>query len=95
MGWVDTARWRRARFGLVNQATGLQAQGAIGASRRLGRMRHHEDGSASRMGFLAQQVQRALRRLRIEIAGRLIGQDELRSVDECPCQRNPLLLTPR
>ena len=82
-------------MGLVNQTIRLEAKGAISASRCLSGMRDHQDGGSSRSRFLAQQVQSALCCMWIEIPGRLIGQHQLRTMDQRPRQSDALLLAPR
>ena len=42
-----------------------------------------------------EQVLNRLARLRIEVAGRFIGEEDAGAVDEGPCERHPLLLAAR
>jgi len=41
----------------------------------------------------AKELQNGLRSFRVEVAGGLVCCDDLRVVRECPCDRDPLLLT--
>jgi hypothetical protein len=54
-------------------------------------MGHHHDGSSLRVKFL-QEADDLLTGLWVEVARRLVGQDDRRIVCQHPGQGNPLLL---
>ena len=62
------------------------------SARRLDRMGHHED----RLPFLVdlrKQREKLIRRPGIKRSCRLIGKDNARICDQCPCRRHSLLLS--
>src|SRR4029077_12212653 len=67
---------------------------AADASNELAIVRGHDDGRAGGVD-LAEQVHDLEREIRIQIARRLVGQNELRVGDERARNRNPLLLATR
>src|SRR5215831_8932107 len=68
---------------------------AVGPPRELRIVRGDEEREPTLSGQAQEQIENHLARLRIEVAGRLIGQDELRPVDERAGHRHPLLLAAR
>ena len=58
-------------------------------------MRHHHDGQALVAHQAAEDLQQRLGIARVEIAGRLVGQEQWRRVGQRPRYRHPLLLAAR
>ena len=56
-------------------------------------MSDHDDGHPQRLVKLTDEVHDLGTVPAVEIAGRLIGQQQLRTIDQRPRQRRPLLLT--
>ena len=64
---------------------------AIGVGGHFGVVRYDDDRDALGVQPL-EHPQDLVARLRIEVAGRLVGQQERGTIDEGPCNRHPLLL---
>ena len=62
------------------------------ASRRLGIVRDHDDRLAELAVEPVEQVEDLLRRRAVEVAGRLVGDDDRRVGDQRPRDRDALLL---
>src|SRR5580693_2084489 len=58
-------------------------------------VRNHDDRHAQRFVELSNEVHDFRTRLAVEIAGGLIRQQELRLINQCSCERGPLLLAAR
>ena len=65
------------------------AVGVPGGGRVVG---HHHDGLARARPRAPQQAQQLGAGVRVEVAGRLVGEDDLRPADQRPRHRDPLLL---
>ena len=48
-----------------------------------------------RLDQLKQIIQNFLAGPRVQVSGRFVGENDIRIVHQRPCNRNPLLLTPR
>ncbi len=70
----------------------VELDAAVGQACHDGVMRHHHDGPSLLMK-LAQQPQHNLLVLRVEVARRLVRQNDFRVIDESSCDAHPLLLT--
>jgi hypothetical protein len=64
----------------------------VGVGGRVGVVRDHDDGLAELVGRPAQELEQIGGGLGIQVAGRLVGEDDRRLVDEGPGDRNALLL---
>ena len=69
----------------------MQFDAAVGQARHHGIVRDHHDG-ASLLVKLAQQAQHDLFVQRVEIAGRLVGENDLGIIDQRPRNADALLL---
>src|SRR4051794_7610925 len=86
----------RSRFGhLVDDAAVRQEEHAIGVRRRLRVVRDHDDGLAEGVDAGTQEGQDLRARTTVEIAGRLVPEDDLRFAGQRPGARHALLLTSR
>ena len=68
---------------------------AIGVGGHLRVVGDHDDGLAELVDRGAKQVEDAAARLRVEVAGRLVGEDDGGTGDQRPGDRDPLLLPAR
>jgi hypothetical protein len=59
-----------------------------------GVMRHEDDGQPVLAIELAEQAEDLLAGLRVEVAGRFVGDQKRASIDERPGDRDALLLAP-
>src|ERR1700722_2700370 len=55
-------------------------------------VRHHDNRLAELAHRSAQEVEHLCRRIRVQVAGGLVGEDEVGSIDQCPGTGDPLLL---
>ena len=102
---IGVSYWMTAaRLGIVRSANSSasvsrtraveQVDVSRGAGRALGRVRHHDDRRALLVDPF-EQVHHLARHQRVEVAGRLVGQDQLRVAGEDARDRHALLLTAR
>ena len=80
---------------MLGDATSAKADLAIGTRRELGIVRCDDQGEAAFGTHFVEEIEERLRRVRIETAGRLIGEEDSRTVDERAGERNALLLAGR
>src|SRR5437868_3208947 len=73
----------------------VKANDAIRSGRDLQIMRHHDDSQSLLLVQVAQQADDILASGSVEIAGRLVGQQEPRPIDERPGYGGPLHLAAR
>ena len=76
----------------VNDLTVAHMKNAMAVSRRFGIVGDHHDGLAKLLIELAQKREDGFGTLRIQIARRLIGEDDFRLAHDRACERNSLLL---
>src|SRR6185369_14560434 len=76
-------------------ASVAQLDGALRVARRDRAVRDEDDRQVPGRVQAAQQIEDRLPRLRVEVAGRLVGEDEARLGDERARDRHPLLLPAR
>ena len=75
-----------------NDAAVLQHDAVVAPRRRLLGVRRHDHGRAELALKVHQQVEDDPAGMGVEVAGRLVGQHQLRAMDDRPRQRHALLL---
>src|SRR5262245_4180590 len=80
------------RRGVEDQLPLLQVQYPLGPGRRLRVVRNHDDRLLDLPGQHFHHGQDFVRALRVEVAGRLVGDDQGRVSDDGPGNADPLLL---
>src|SRR5581483_5383494 len=98
-GWLSSAHLRRrskqrVRAVFSNDVPIEQIKTRPGASSEVGVMGDIDHGFAS-LRQTRQCIKDIMRRPRIQIAGRLVGNEDGRIVGQRPCNRNALLLSAR
>src|SRR4029453_11485456 len=79
---------------LVDHPAVGEEHDAVGEGRAVRVVGDHDDRLAHIGHRTLQERQQLRRRVRVEVAGRLVGEDEGRPVDERPCTGHSLLLPP-
>jgi hypothetical protein len=77
---------------IVHKPAFLQMQEPLGALGGMRVVRHHNDGFVQVLAQHSEQVENLRRRLRVEVAGRFVGDDQRRVGDDRPGDADPLLL---
>src|SRR2546430_12854740 len=77
------------------EALGAQPVAPVAARRSVLRMRGEDCRRATLFHLISKQIQDLLGVLRIEVAGRLVGEDQLRVPDQGARDRHPLQLAAR
>ncbi len=88
----SAARWAGAALDLAGQLAVAQEDHAIGGRRGGGVVGDHDDRVALLLVELAEDAQHLAARLRVEVAGRLVGEHELGREKQGAGDRDPLLL---
>src|SRR5437899_1827010 len=79
--------------GCLHQAV-AHAEGALPRQRRIRLVGHEDDRSTVGHGSLPQDAEDLAPGGRVQVAGRLVGEDQGRADDQGPGDRHPLLLAP-
>ena len=88
-------RWRRdgGLLALVGEdAAVAHRHHAVGVGGDVGLVRHQDDRDAFLAVELRQRLHDLVRGARVKIAGRLVGKEQARRIDQGPRDRHPLLL---
>src|SRR5262249_30867240 len=92
-GWAAAKLKSRPRdLGLRLQVAVLQREHAVHVLGELQVVRGDEAGDAGLLGELVEVVEHRLRRVRVEVAGRLVGQQPARRIGERAGDGDALLL---
>ena len=79
---------------LLDDAAVGEEHDAVGVSGGQGVVGDHDDGLAEVVAGVAEEPQQRLSVPGVEVAGRLVGEHDLRSSDQCAGDGDPLLLSP-
>src|SRR3954454_24964266 len=88
---IGQLRFRLALVRLLDDAAVEEVYGAVGVAREARVVRDHADGRAAAVQ-LAQELHHRLAVLRVEVAGRLVGEEDRRLARERARTRDALLL---